>query len=163
MPDEEEKKPKKEFTITEEDKVDFFKCFLADKPYEETVYLFGSKFKVKFRTLTTKQTKDVFNQLRQSQLNDELTNDANYMVTSTAFRLALSLVELNGDPFNPDISEEDYAPASKSDSYVRAKSAIFETWPIFKLSAILDAFKAFEHKVVELTDAVQTENFWKAA
>lgn len=158
-----ENKETKEYTISEEDKVNFFKAFLADKPYEEEWTLFGGQYKLKFNTLTTKQTIDVFNQLRQSQINDELTNDPNYILTLTNYRLGLALVEVDGKPFNQELTEETFTPIGKVDSFVKAKARVFESWPIFKLSAIVDAFRAFEHKVVELTDAIQTENFWKAA
>lgn len=153
----------KEFTITEDDKINFFKCFLSDTSYSEEMVLFDGQFKLKFKTMTTKETTDVFDQLRQSQINSELTNDPNYIVTLTNYRLGLSLEEIDGKPFAPEITADKYKPADENDSYVKAKASVFKTWPIFKLSAIADAFKKFEHKVVALTDAIQTENFWKAA
>lgn len=153
----------KEMNISEEDKIAFFKCFLGDTPYEEEYSLFDGKFKIVFRTMTTKQTTDVFNQLRQAQINSELTNDPNYIVTLTNFRLGLCIVSIDGVPFATDIDEDTYKPTDAYDSYIKAKAANFKSWPIFKLSAIVDAFKKFEHKVVALTDAIQTENFWIAA
>lgn len=147
--------------ISEEDKIEFFKCFLADKPYIETRTLFDGKFNLKFTTLTTKQTTDVYDQLRQAQLNDELTNDPNYLVTMTSYRMGLSLLEVNGQQFSTT-TFDNYKPENPKDSYVKERAKLFKDWPIFKLSAVAEEFKAFEHKVVALTDAIQKENFWKA-
>lgn len=154
---------KEEFTISEEDKQNFFKAFLSDTPYSEEMALFDGQFKLKFRTMTTRETTAVYDQLRQSQSNLELTNDPNYIVTMTNFRLAISLIEIDGVPFNQDITLENYKPKDEYDSYIKARAEKFKNWPIFKLSGVIEAFKAFEHKVVSLTDAIQTENFWRAA
>lgn len=156
-------KPKETDTaITEEMKLSFFKAFLSDTPYERTYSLFDNQFTVTFKTMTAKQMRDVFDQLRQSQINDELTNDPNYLVTLTSYRLAVSLASVNNVPFGTAIDEDTYVPADQFDSYIKAKAALLKTWPIFKLGAITEAFRSFEKEVVTLTEAVQTQNFWKA-
>lgn len=157
--DEEEKQeeiPTPTVKVTDEEKEDFFKAFLADKQFTVTETLFAGAVKVKFRSLTTQENMDIFDQLRKEQVEGTLTNDANYLTQLTAFRLALSLDELNDAPFAPGITKEDK-------NYVAAKAAIVKDWGVFKLSAIADAFKSFEDKLLFLTKEVQTENFWPAA
>ncbi len=152
----------KKLEITEDNKTDFFKCFLADKPYEETIKLFDGKATVTFRALTSGETTAVFNQLRKDQANSSLTNDPAYMMAMTTYRLGLALIDFNGEDINSHIDPDLYKPKGDDDSYVKARSLVFKGWSVFKLSGVVEAFKQFENKLVELTDNIQTENFWKA-
>lgn len=152
----------KEVKVTESEKLDFYKAFLADKPYAGSIDLFGGKFKVVFSSLTVKQTQDIFEQIRKDQIKDEISTDANYMMTLTNYRLGQALVSINDEPFRPELGIDKYKPKDENDSYIKAKGLVFADWPVFKLSALADAFKQFEDKLVYLTREVQTENFWEA-
>ena len=152
----------KDVKVTEEEKLEFYKVFLADKPYQSTESLFDGKFKITFSSLSAKQTKDIFEQLRKDQLVDEVTTDANYMMTLTNYRLGQAVVSINDEPFAPELALGKYKPKNENDSYVKAKGAVFGEWSVFKLSAVADAFKKFEDKLVYLTREIQTENFWAA-
>jgi hypothetical protein len=160
--DTEKEKEKVKIVLTEEDKLNFFKSFLNDSPYSEEMSLFDGKYKVKFQTLTAQQTNDVFNQLRRSQMNDEITNDPSYILSLSNFKLAQGLISINGTAFCPEIDEK-YKPIDSNDSYIKAKAKVLMSWPIFKLSAINEAFKLFEQRVLELTAQIQEPNFWVAA
>ncbi len=148
--------------VTEEDKVDFFKSFLSDTPYVTTEKLFDGKFTLKFQALNVKQSVDVFDQLRKDQVNQDINSDANYMMALTNYRLGQAIIEINGEPFHPEITFEKYTPKGAFDTYIKEKALDFQKWPVFKLSAVAEAFKAFENKVIYLTKEIQTESFWKA-
>lgn len=152
----------KEMPVTDEEKLNFFKAFLADKPYEATEELFDGGLKLKFKSLSVAESSAVFEQLRKDQQNDRVTTDAAYMMLLTNYRLIYGLVSINGEDVNPAITA-DYKPVDASDSYVRAKAAVLQTWPVFKLSAVAEAFKVFEDKLLFLTKETTKPGFWKAA
>ena len=149
--------------VTEDDKIEFYKAFLSDTPYTATVKLFGGQFSVKFKALSIKESTDVFDQLKRDQAKSLINNDASYLMTLTNYRLAQGLIEINDEAFQPDITFEKYKPTDDYDSYVKDKANVFKAWTVFKLSAIAEAFKNFEDKILFLTKEVQTEGFWAAA
>mgnify|MGYP000894122249 CR=1 FL=1 len=148
----EKEEPKKEPTpkLTEGEITDFFKSFLSDTPFESDDVLLGGALTIRFRALTSNQSLNVYNLLKEEQTAGVLTNDINYMTRVTVYRLVQSLVSINDVPFLPDTNVSD-----------KAKTVL--EWPNFKLSAFCDAFKNFEDKLLELTKEVTNENFWKAA
>ncbi len=149
--------------ITDEEKEQFFKSFLADKPYEAEDQLFGGKIKVAFRTLTVEEANDVLDQLRLDQKNDDIKNDTSYVMALTNYRLALSLRSFDGAEFEPEITKEKFKSEQDHITYVRARAANIQKWSVFKLSALAHAFQSFEMKIEELTKAIDDPGFWKAA
>lgn len=149
--------------VTEEEKTAFFKAFLADKPFTATDSMLDGAFTVEFQSLSVQQSTDIFDQLRRDQQKQLITNDSTYMMALTNYRLAQAIVSIGDKPFQPEFSADKYKPVDDSDSYIKAKAAILKTWSIFKLSAIAEAFKGFEDKILFLTKEIQSENFWKAA
>jgi hypothetical protein len=141
--------------VTEEEKIEFFKAFISDKPFTNTSLLFNKALSVVFKSLTTRENMVIYDQVRKEQLDGELTNDANYVTTLSIYRLASALQSLNDVPFDVPTGE------SLIDD-IKAKAKIIKDWPVFKTAAIMEAFKVFEDKVVHLTREVQTENFWPA-
>lgn len=148
--------------ITEENKLEFFKCFLADKPYTETFELFDGKCSVKFKSLTTKETKAIFTQLKKDERNLVLTNDPVYAITLSNYRISMALTEMDGKPLAPDVTIDNFVPDDAEDSYVKSRAALLTDWSVFKVGAISDAFNKFEAKLVFLTNHIQSKNFWKA-
>ena len=154
-----------EIKITEAEKEEFFKCFLADKPYQEELELFGGKFKVKFKTLTINENEQVVAQVQLDQKNGEARNDDMYFITISTYRLAIALTDINGAAFQPEIDKRAVAlQASDNENItlVKARSAIFKNWPAYKLTAIVEAFSKFEKKVIKLTKETLDANFWTA-
>jgi hypothetical protein len=149
--------------VTEEEKIEFYKAFLSDKPFYYTDKLFNDQFKITYRTLTAKETNDIFNQLRKDQMAERLTNDAAYSLALTSFRLAVSITSINDVDFQPEITSAAYKPKDNDDSYIKARAKVLEDWSIFKLSAIADSFKIFEDKVITLVKEMSNPSFWKAA
>ena len=146
--------------VSEEEKLEFYKSFLADKPYTGTEKLFDGQFTVQYRTLTVKQSADVFEQLRKDQMTNDITNDASYMMALTNYRLGQAVKSINGVDFLPEITAETHKmKAEDGNSYIRAKAAIFNEWPVFKLSAFAEGLKTFEDKMVHMTKEIQTPNF----
>lgn len=152
----------KPVNVTEDEKIEFFKSFLSDKPYTGEEKLFDGQYKLKFRSLTVAETMAIFDQLRKDQLNNEINTDSNYMMELTNFRLSLAITEINGVPFQPDITKDKFKSDITDYSYIKARAQIFNDWPAFKLGALAEAFRTFEDKVVYLTKEIHTENFWKA-
>lgn len=148
--------------IKEQDKENFLKSVLADKPYEETFFLFDGQFKVRFRSLTVQENTDIVNQIvDDKKAGVAMDNDA-YFVTISAYRLGLSLVSIDDKPYS-DIKKDSYSPSDDKDSYILARAQAIKSWPTYKLSLFLDAFQKFESKIIKLTNEVQTTNFWKAS
>lgn len=154
--------PKKKVNITEQEKLDFYKSFLSDEPFSSSELLF-EQVKATFKTLTVQESTDVYDQLRRDQTADLITNDAVYALKLTSYRLALSLTTFNDKPFEEKITREAYKPKDATDSYVKAKANVIAGWASFKLSALVEVFKSFEDKVMELTKSISDETFWKAA
>jgi len=150
--------------LTDEEKVEFFKCFLADKSYEADDVLFGGAIKIRFRSLTVEQSTDVYGQLKVEQQNGHLTTDMAYLTALTCYRLGQSLVSINDEPFQPNIVKtEEKAVSFIKTIYIKQKADVIDAWPVYKLSAYAEAFKAFEDKVIALTKGIADPNFWPAA
>ena len=142
--------------ITEADKEAFFKSVLTDKPFEDTVQLFGGKFSLTFKGLTVAQNAAVVAQIEKDK-EDKIagSNDA-YFIRLSTYRMALGLSAVDGKPVD---KKED----TKEPGYVASLAAPYLEWSSAKIAVYLDAFRAFESKLVKMTSEVQRPNFWKAS
>lgn len=150
--------------VTEQDKESFYKTFLSDKPYTEVAPLLGGKFNIKFTSLTVEENNDVLAQIGiDMQLGEAKQNDS-YFVQILMFRLGLSIVTINGVPFQNELTKLAF-PLDKQTGafYIRERIKVFNNWQSIKLSAVVDAFRLFEKKYQHLTKEVNNESFWKAA
>ncbi len=149
---------------TAEEKERFFKAVLSDTPYEENVPMFDGQMTITLRSMTVGQNGDIVRQISNDRDEGTAANDDAYFVTISAYRLALCLQSIDGIEFSPVKKETFKAPEGDTvTTYVKARAEKLKEWPTFKLAAFLDAFNAFEGKIVKLTNAVQTQNFWKAS
>ena len=150
--------------LTDSDKETFFKCFLSEKPFEEEYNLFGGKFKVKFKTLSVAENEDVLEQIKHDNTANLAEVDNGYFVNILLYRLALSIVHINGAEFEPEVTKKSFDPNTTTlGTYVGLKADGFREWPIFKLAGVQAAFRQFEQKVVALTNEIENPSFWKAA
>jgi len=152
----------KDINVTDVEKEQFLKAVMTNKPFTAIDSMFDGQFRVKFKSLSIEEAQDVFTQLRRDQLNQEIVTDANYMMALTNYRLGLAITEFNDEPYNEKVNKASYKPKDEHDSYVKQRASEFLQWPVFKLSALAEAFKAFEEKLLYLTKEIQTPNFWKA-
>lgn len=152
-----------EIPVSDAEKEIFFKCFLSDEPYNETINILGGKLKITFRTLSIEENDDIFKQIDLDKEANRAKNDDSYMMMIMQYRLGLSLEQINGKEFLPDVTKEqyEYDPEDKQ-SYVYARAWELKKWPIPKLAGITEAFNKFEKKVKYLTDKVFEQDFWKA-
>jgi hypothetical protein len=148
--------------ITDKDKENFMKSVLTDKPYEEKISLFDGELRLALKTMSVEENNDVVRQISLDRDKEIAENTDAYFITISTYRLALCLTSINGEPFS-SISKKDFVETDDGVSYVRARAKTIREWPTFKLSAFLAAFSGFESKVVELTNSVQSRNFWKAS
>lgn len=148
--------------VTEENKTDFFKCFLADKAYTEKFPLFDGKASVTFKSLSSKETKAIFDQLKKDERNLALTNDPAYALTLSNYRVGMAIVAMDDEELAPDVTLDNFKPDDQDDSYVKSRASLLDNWNVFKVGAITDAFNKFEGKLMFLTNHIQTKNFWKA-
>jgi hypothetical protein len=149
-------------SLSDTDKENYFKSILSDKPYEETVDLFDGKMRATFRVMTVQENSDVVNQIELDRKAERTSDNDSYMITIAAYRLCLSMVNVDNQPFS-NITKENYKPADENDSYVLARAKVTHNWATAKLSLFLDAFQKFEAKIIRLTNEVQTPNFWIAS
>jgi len=152
---------KAKIVLTEDDKINFFKAFLADKSYTETIDLFGGKFSLKLSTITVQQNNDVLRQISLDQEKGIAKSEDAYFIKVTLYRFVQCLLEVNTVPFCPDITNEKN-PIKDGDSYISLKAKTVEGWPLYKLGVALEAFKEFEQKVSELAKTSLSKDFWKA-
>jgi hypothetical protein len=152
----------KDMVISSEDKERFFKSILADKPYDETVDLFDGQLKLTFRAMTVAENTDVVNQIVADRKNNTASDTDAYFVTISTYRLAMSLVSVDSQPYSL-ISKEGFTSPIDNDTYVLARARLMTQWSTPKLSMYLDAFSRFERKLVKLSSEVQNPNFWKAS
>jgi hypothetical protein len=150
--------------ITQAEKERFLKAVLTDTPYEENISLFDGQLTLTLRSMTVAQNGDIVKQISLDRDAGLAENNDAYFVTISAYRLALCLKAIDGVEFS-DVAKETYkAPEDDAAmTYVKARAEKLSNWPTFKMAAFLDTFNAFESKVVKLTKAVQTQNFWKAS
>ena len=154
----------KKVELTEEDKERFFKSFLSDQPYEETFSRLGGRLKITLKTLTVEENYDIFRQIDLDRKNDRAKNEDSYLMVVVQYRLAVSLVAINGTKFNEDITKADFATDEKAGlTYVGKRVEELKKWPVHKLAGFIDTFNLFENKVQQLTSEVANEDFWKAA
>lgn len=156
------REPLKTIDISTEDKERFFKSMLADKPFEDTVYLFDGQLKIRFRSMTVKENNDVVDQIIKDRKNNVAADNDAYMITISTYRLALSLLAIDDQEYST-ISKDKFQAFTENDTYILARSRPMQEWGTAKLSVFLDAFQIFETKVVKLTSEVQSKNFWKAS
>ena len=159
----EELTPVTNVTVTNDEKERFFKCFLSDKPYTETVSLFGGKFVVVFRTMTIEENDDIFRQITIDQEKGLAANNDGYFIKITQYRLGVSIDSINGVPFLEDINSK-LIEFNKIEgtSYITERAKELSSWQTFKLAGVLTAFREFEAKVLHLTNFLNDPNFWKA-
>ena len=148
--------------LSDADKEMFYKSVLADKPFEEVFPLFDGQYEVRFKAMTVEENSAVVNQIALDRKAKIAADDDSYMVTIASYRLAIGLQEINGKPFS-QITKATYTPVDDTDSFVAARARAMQKWATCKLSVFLDAFQAFEGKVIKLSNEVQTRNFWKAS
>jgi hypothetical protein len=148
--------------ISDEDKERFFKSVLSDKPYEETIELFGGQHKVRFKSMTVQENAEVVNQITADRQRGVADDTDAYFITIASYRLALSLVSVDGQPFS-SITKENFSASTEHDTFVLARMRVILNWATPKLSAYLAAFQSFEAKVIKLTNEAQSPNFWKAS
>lgn len=148
--------------ISEEQKENFFKSILADKPYQETFSLFDGQLSLTFRAMTVQENTDVVNQIIADRRLGTASDTDAYFVTISTYRLAMCLVSVDSEPYS-NITKENFKKIDENDTYVLGRARPMAQWSTSKLSIYLDAFSRFESKLVKLSAEVQNANFWKAS
>ena len=140
-------------SLTPEEKENFFKAFLADKPYVAEETLFEGKLQLKFSTLSIKQNNTVMLQMQFDKEKERNKWDDAYILQVIQYRLAASLLELDHKPFAKGIDENQFPTDEKEGTtFLLKRLELFKEWPCFKISAITDAFNRFERKTRALTE-----------
>jgi len=146
--------------LTEEEKELFFKSFLSDKPFIGVETIFKGKIPLKFAALTIKQNNSVMLQMQYDrEVGTAMTTDK-YLIQVIQYKVAASLLEFNNTPFAQDITEETYpANAAEHTTYLLKRLKLMESWGVYKISSITEAFNRFENKLRALTEESFKENF----
>lgn len=150
------------FDVSEEDKENFLKSVLADKPYEETYDLFDGRMLLRFRNMTVQENTDVVNQVVIDKEKGIASDTDAYFITIATYRLGVSLMSIDGETYS-DITKSNFSPSQEAQTYVQARAEKMKSWSTTKLAIFLEAFKKFESKVIKLSSEVMTPNFWKAS
>lgn len=146
--------------LTDQEKENFFKAFLADEPYEAEETLFNGKLVVKFKTLSVAENNTVMQQLQFDRDQDLAKNTDAYLIRVIQYRLSASMTQLDKKPFAAEINEETTPTDVKAgQTYLISRLELMKDWPTFKVSSLVDAFNRFEKKVRALTEESFKENF----
>lgn len=151
--------------VSEKQKEEFFKAFLADRPYEEEFQLLGGNYRVRLKALSMKENNDLLAQIAYDRDKGRIEGVNDYYFARVAhYRLGLSLVTINDKPFGEDITAAS-SPSDKENgaSYVSRRADLFVDWPMVKMAALQAALQEFDQRVLVLVDAVSNPDFWKAA
>ena len=144
--------------LTSEEKERFFKAFLADKAFIDEQTLFNGKLKVKFTSLNIKQNNSIMLQMQTDREKGIAQNNDAYLIKVIQYRLAASILELDNKPFAENITEESH-PFKDGSTYIAERLKLMETWPLYKISSLTDAFNKFERKLRALTEESFNEDF----
>jgi hypothetical protein len=139
--------------LTPEEKENFFKAFVTDKPYIAEETLFDGKLVLKFTTLSIKQNNTIMLQMQFDKEKERNKWDDAYLMQIIQYRLAASLLEMDHKPFAKGIDENQF-PTNETEgtTFLLKRLELFKEWPVFKISAITDAFNRFERKARALTE-----------
>lgn len=151
--------------VSEKQKEEFFKAFLADRPYEEEFPLLGGNYRIRLKSLSMKENNDLLAQIAYDRDKGRIEGVNDYYFSRVAhYRLGLSLVSVNDKPFGEDLTQAT-SPSDKENgaSYVSRRADLFSEWPMVKMAALQAALQEFDQRVLVLVDAVSNPDFWKAA
>lgn len=151
--------------VTEKHKEEFFKAFLADRPYEEEFSLLAGNYRIRLKSLTMKENNDLLTQISFDRDKGRIEGVNDYYFSRVAhYRLGLAIVSVGDQPFAPELSA-DKIPLNKEkgESYVSRRADAFAEWSMIKMAAIQAALQEFDQRVLVLVDAVAKPDFWKAA
>ncbi|NBQ70443.1 MAG: hypothetical protein EBU46_17070, partial [Nitrosomonadaceae bacterium] len=117
--------------LSDDDKERFFKSFLSDEPYEETFSRLGGKLRITIRTLNVDENYDIFRQIDLDRKTGKAKNEDSYLMTIVQYRLAVSLVAVNGVPFAPDCDKTSFETDEKAGlTYVGKRAEELRAWPV---------------------------------
>jgi hypothetical protein len=146
--------------LTEVEKENFFKAFLADKPYVAEETLFNGKVQLKFSSLSVKQNNTIMLQMQYDREQNIAQNTDAYLIRVIQYRIAASLVEIDHNAFAPELTEANIPNNQKEGStYLLKRLEIMANWPLYKVSSLTDAFNRFEKKLRALTEESFKTNF----
>lgn len=150
-----------EVEVTDEEKEEFFKCFLKDIPYSSIVPIFNGKTTIELSAMTVQENIDISLALKNEQVVGLGLPTSSWLTELMCYKLAACLKKIDDKPF-----EAEYTPTENDPSYryIEEKAKKLRTMSLFKLSALTEAMKQFELKVLTLTNNITDakSNFWQA-
>lgn len=151
--------------VSDKQKEEFFKAFLADRPYEEEFQLLGGNYRIRLKALNMKENNDLLAQIAYDRDKGRIEGVNDYYFSRVAhYRLGLALVTINDKPFAEDVNSATSPPdKEKGISYVARRADLFNDWSMVKMAALQAALQEFDQRVLVLVDAVSQQDFWKAA
>lgn len=151
--------------VTEEDKEQFLKCLLANKPFVKEYSLFNNNLKVKLKTLNVEETRRVQEQIQIDEADGYAKNDEKYFMEVANYRLSYSLVSVDDVDFEKLVKKVEFENEGEDENAhlrVKERVKVFNDWTSFKLSGVFDAYSDFQKLIVELTQNSKNPNFWIA-
>lgn len=147
-------------SLTNEEKENFFKAFLADKPYTAKEKLFQGKMELTFSTLSVDQNNAILRQMEYDKESGMARNTDYYLIRVIQYRIASSLIAIDGKMFAKDITEATKPDnKEKGETFLIHRLELMKDWPVYKVSSVTDAFNRFEKRVRALTEESSRENF----
>jgi len=146
-------------TLTDADKENFFKAYLKDVPYSEVVTVANGKFSYEFRTLQADERADIIRQINRDHESGAAENNDAYFIQLNAYAAAMAMVNMNKEPFCPDITKDTFKSDDKNRTYIKARAERLMKLPDYKLSSLLNKYSTFETKVIAMMEAINEPNF----
>ena len=147
--------------VTEDDKLRFFKAFISDQPFTDSISLFDGKVVVEFKVQTREEIDDI---LRQTFLDDKegITGRKTYDYRLACYRMVVSIHSVTGFEWTGNkVTKKTHT--DENSTYVAARYDLIKNWNISKVGSILESFQRFEKKVFALEKAVNNQVFWRAS
>lgn len=150
--------------VTDKQKEEFFKAFLADRPYEEEFQLLGGNYRVRLKALSMKENNALLTQIAYDRDKGRIEGVNDYYFSRVAhYRLGLALVSVNDKPFGEEVTPiSSPTDISTGTTYVARRADLFADWSMVKMAALQAALQEFDQRVLVLVDAVSNPDFWKA-
>lgn len=151
--------------VTPKQKEEFFKSFLADKPYREEISLLNGNYRAVFKTLSMKENTAILRQIAFDREAGRIDGASDYYFSRVAhYRLSLALELVNDKPFAEGITDEKCpADVKTGESYISKRVDIIAGWNMVKLASLQSELVKFDQRVVTLMNSVANPDFWKAA
>jgi hypothetical protein len=153
----------KNYPITEEDKVKYFKAMLADQAVELPIHLFNKQFTVELRSRYSFEQARVWDILELDRSQGRIAkDDINRLATYMQYYCAALMVQrINGALFSDIVLKPGKSLEEDAEVLRKFVDEKLVTLSGIRWTNILNAMRIFETKCARMATEAVNEDFWK--